>query len=527
MSFSPSAKFTQGLLATAVALGGIFYLFNSNKSAKTVVSPPVALPSPKPQQSTPPQLLSEYNLQLYEDPNTPTGEAIAGFKLSAGILIQVPEAPGALEYEWQLSSNQKGRGFSQSIKTATAQLDLKNRDQSLDLPGFFFLKYRYLTASRQWTEWSNTTSLRVILAPPLISTSIANRKVSVEWTALKRAAAYEVLLIQAAEDGKSPSKSDSRVVREPIFEFTNLPVGAYGVRVRTLDETGWPTSPWSVVAAFDLQPLNLKLSRFKKGQRRPAATDGGLGSATSVMAMDEKKNREFQLWVGLGSNFLRFEQSDRSSSEGGEFAAVTSPTAMIEAILRWNRDWEFRGNFHQMPGKIRTAASQTIDRDSFNWSYLGLEAERTLSENFYGLRTSLMGGLQRHQTLFLISGAAFDVNLVDTNLNFGTLGLRAKWAPSSNWTLEASMRYNQPLSSESADGGSFTIGSSSSFDGLLGMSRRFSDQWRIGMYWFGQSLDMKYNYTSSDGSQVREGDQRYFNSNLQLRLGYDFSENVN
>lgn len=58
------------------------------------------------------------------------------------------------------------------------------------------------------------------------------------------------------------------------------------------------------------------------------------------------------------------------------------------------------------------------------------------------------------------------------------------------------------------------------FDGSLGVSRKFTERLRAGLYWFGQYQDYQYEFTR-DGNFV-QGDQTLLNSNIQIRLGWEF-----
>ncbi|ASD63286.1 hypothetical protein [Bdellovibrio bacteriovorus] len=231
--------------------------------------------------------------------------------------------------------------------------------------------------------------------------------------------------------------------------------------------------------------------------------------------------RKLTLSAGIGSNYLKFDQTNSNAQESGQFSAVTSPTFMAEARLQWNDNWIYSFSYNQMPGKIQTPTSVTIDKDDYTWSYFGAEAMRKITEGPAGTQFYLLGGLQRHQMPFLVGGSATDVALIQNQIVTASLGVRMEWQLQNKWFVESFLHYQTPLSATSSSG-NFQIASATSFDGLVGLSRPLSDQWRFGVYWFGQSHSFSYDYSSADHSTERQGTQKLFNSDLQLRLSYQW-----
>ncbi|MBO9666463.1 MAG: hypothetical protein J7501_06575 [Bdellovibrio sp.] len=235
------------------------------------------------------------------------------------------------------------------------------------------------------------------------------------------------------------------------------------------------------------------------------------------------KAHRLDIWSGFGSNYLKFSQKDSSGIENGQFSSVTLPTLMVETRLVWSDNWSYVFAYNQMPGKIETKGNLRLDNDTFTWSYFSFEAERHVFDGPFGSRIFVLGGVQRHQMPFLVGGTTYDVDLIQTELSTASVGARIELKPVDKWLIEGFMRYQTPLTSEASNGGDFKITGGLSFDGLVGISRALTPRWSFGVFWFGQSHNLNYTYTSSDQSVQRDGTQVLFNSDLQVRLGYQWS----
>lgn len=246
-------------------------------------------------------------------------------------------------------------------------------------------------------------------------------------------------------------------------------------------------------------------------------------NTVSLEAAKPPKARRLDIWSGFGLNYLKFSQKDSSGSENAQFSSITSPTLMVETRFVWNDNWSYVFSYNQMPGKIRTSENVTLNNDTYTWSYFSLEAERHIFDGPMGSRFYALGGLQRHQMPFLVGGTTTDVDLIQTQLTTTSLGARLEWQPKDKWLLESFMRYQIPITSQANNGDEFKTTGGVSFDGLLGVSRVLSENWKLGVFWFGQSHIINYTYTSADKSTQRNGTQTLFNSDLQVRFGYQWN----
>ena len=112
------------------------------------------------------------------------------------------------------------------------------------------------------------------------------------------------------------------------------------------------------------------------------------------------------------------------------------------------------------------------------------------------------------------------VSLTQNQLQNLSLGLKYNYLTQTNLDYEIFMRYQTMLGSSSLSGDSFHATPLLMFDGSLGLSRHYESGLTMGLYWFGQQNNFRYDSVRNGIST--SGTQTMFNSTLQFRLGYDF-----
>nr|BFD59697.1 hypothetical protein CKG001_18040 [Bdellovibrio sp. CKG001]BFD63061.1 hypothetical protein BdHM001_17420 [Bdellovibrio sp. HM001] len=230
--------------------------------------------------------------------------------------------------------------------------------------------------------------------------------------------------------------------------------------------------------------------------------------------------RRVYLYLGTGANYLSMEQISSDNTESGKYATLKGPTAIIGAQIHFNEQHSLELQYNSWPGEVRAdPAMATLRENTFNWnSYL---AEYQYQFSSQGPRRySLLLGLQRHEIPFLSTAGDGVVDILQNDFMNGSLGFKVSHLGDSGWVYEAFLRYQHPLSAQSAQGYDFTTSPKMMFDGSLGVSRKFGEHLRVGAYWFGQYNSYDYTF-DRDGSPV-SGTQSLLNSNIQVRFGWEF-----
>lgn len=307
----------------------------------------------------------------------------------------------------------------------------------------------------------------------------------------------------------------------------------FSFRVRALGQKGIPISGWSAEHRFRtprpepeiIQSENILGEKEESVERKPAQDD----ATKMVRVKRERKADEASLWEkiggwlwgGTGYNFVNVRQTIANTADV-EYKNSKGPSAYLEA------GWMGRGKFgavvsyKRTPGEV-TIANYPVNKRDFVWttsSAEGLWATPWRMKIFdIPVLWTLRAGVQAHYFPFLYVDTGNQLIQGTNNMVTGTIGFLTE-TMTKKLRYYWSMRYQQPLTSGSEGGNSFTVTPVIAFDGSLGASYNFNPRWKAGAFWYGQLHSYQFNYVSA--TQSNAGVQNLFYSNMELRLGVDF-----
>lgn len=405
--------------------------------------------------------------------------------------------------------------------------------------GKWYVRVRPQGPFTQDTPWTEPGLMRVIYSAPVV-TGLAKAAdspgVNVVWDSHPDNATFEVM---AADNDKFEPAGSKRVKGRAL----QIPTGRNGqlfVKVRAVAANGWPISRWSDPAMYRPEPVippPLKPVLAKKEdeplKRRKIvdwASGYGLPSLGAALAEHFAKStgaffrKAARLWVGAGFNYFRMGQSGSEVFQDATFANFGGPTVMMEFSMVVKKIWNLIFDFHDQPGRIQND-TYGLNVANSRWQTLSFDVTRPVGVTEFmktPLQVGWRVGLQRHQFPFVHALTNRTVALATNNFTALGVGVEVDAQLSQNWAMENFLRYQIPVASGTSDG-TVRYNSQLSFDGSLGLVRKVTGPLRMGFYWFGQMHNLKYNYTDSAGT-ASSGGQTFFNSNLQMRLGWEFQQ---
>lgn len=372
------------------------------------------------------------------------------------------------------------------------------------------------------SPWSDVSQLRVIFAPPVmtaISKAEGDAAINVSWDSHPRVERFEIV------------SADNPAFTSPIQKLTDkryeeMPLernGKFYARVRGLDKNGWPVTSWSDPAVYlPGGEQSLPLGPQKLAERQPEDGPANSDQQTLTAKVEDPIWKTFRrvvrVWSGFGLNYFRLGQSANSDLQEATFSNFTGPTLMGEVMVGLKNMYNFVLGYHDQPGRIENSAFG-LTLDNSRWQTITFDVGAPWAEVDFGdrpVKIGWRGGLMRHRFPFIFYDGA--VRQVFNDLNSISAGVEAEMPLDRRWSFESFLRYQYPLSATSS-AGTIAYTSNLSFDGSVGLVRKLSKSWMMGLYWFGQSQNMKYRYqsTGTDAS----GTQNFFNSNVQVRVGYE------
>ncbi len=349
------------------------------------------------------------------------------------------------------------------------------------------------------------------------------------WSPILFAESYEAE-VRGAGGFKERFKV-SRTAFEPV-----LPADSeLAYRVRALGPRGVAISGWSSQHKFrTAKPVpemilaeNIPVKEEKKEeelvQRKPAQD-----KAASVRVRKEKKDDPTLwekiggwLWGGTGYNFVNVRQTIANTADV-EYKNSKGPSAFVEAGWMSRTKLGAVVSYKRTPGEV-TIANYPINKRPFVWTTTSAEGLWSMPWRMkvfdVPILWTLRAGMQSHHFPFLYVESGNQLIQGTNNMLTGSVGFLSE-TMTKKLKYYWGMRYQQPLSSGSEGGNSFTVTPVIAFDGSVGASYNFTGRWKAGAFWYGQLHSYQFNYITA--TQSNAGVQNLFYSNMELRLGVDF-----
>lgn len=381
---------------------------------------------------------------------------------------------------------------------------------------------------------SSSSSFSVYpLSPPILKEAVINEKqMSFEWEDLSLSSAY-ALQISKTSDFETLEKAIS--VEELSLTMSTLPVGRYYWRVLSLHRERLDLI--SNVSGFTIRPREIILPLAKA---EPVLAPPPPNKKTSVkkdkplvhnrIIRDVKRqlawspplnqgfSSSFKVWGGLGMNYLSFYQSGSGDLDSGTFSKMSLPTYAFGLYGHVADGSALDFQYQQWPGGINKG-SANINTTNYTIKQMSAEYEgRVFAKEDSSAWLTL--GYQIEQLPFLTVDSLNNTGLYENELQGVTLGGRYFYKSKSKLEYETSLRYYLITGSRNLNGQTFSAKAGNLVDGTLGISRRFDSGLRFGAYWLLQYQNFKYDFNMDGVSS--SGTQTFTDSNVQLRIGYDF-----
>ncbi|RYZ76110.1 MAG: hypothetical protein EOP05_06010 [Proteobacteria bacterium] len=223
----------------------------------------------------------------------------------------------------------------------------------------------------------------------------------------------------------------------------------------------------------------------------------------------------FWLWGGLGANYQFYQQTIPSIQGSGTFQNIQAPVVSIRGGFQGDT-WGLSTGFRQTPGQMESKGRTRVINGGYHWTTLEIEGLRRVSPSW-----NLRFGVQHHLMPFMVFQPATQILDVRTNtLTMATLGFDKSFPIANKVRGEWTLRYQQPISSGASDGERFDVKSKAAFDGSLGGIYNLNENTRLGLFWYGQYHQYRFNYGS--GMEEFSGTQKILYSNIEVRLGLEF-----
>lgn len=462
-------------------------------------------------------------------------EIPSGFVFTSSPEFKFSKVDGADEYEIEISEFDDFHLLEFKDKFKASKLEIDKNDfiswhWQKARAGLFYIRlsvYRKALEDQKSDQaMSSASEVQIVLPAPILKPIKINQNMNegaeivVRWKDHFSSRKSEIQI--ATEDSfanvltvKVSGESYMLKMAEPGMKF---------IRLRSLSSSDWPLSQFSNVETVEVKtivprepPKALVVEKKLDPEPEPEML---ILESEPIQPKEKHQETMFYVWGGAGFDYLKFTQSSSVTTETGEFSTMTGPSTSYGANVRVSEKSNIEFQYHDLPGKISKTGATAIDKDNFSWKTMSLDYQRKISSS-KDLNYTLLLGVQTHQTPFLSTDDTNGVvNLVDNEMTNASVGMKINYIWSPQYEYEFMLRYQSVLSSKSMGSYDFSAKSNLMFDGSVGLSRHFDNGFKMGVYWFGQYQDLKYDFTRSGATT--SGTQNFLNSNVEIRFGWEF-----
>lgn len=384
--------------------------------------------------------------------------------------------------------------------------------------GEFFVRLK--AVRNQEVTYSSVSKMRIIVTAPVFAELKLKGKPNKPPTlraALRAHPFTDTLEVQIA-DNENFSSASIKKMKEKAFSVVIKEPGVKYIRARSLNADGWPISRYSKLQKVTVAPLvpeEEAIAPLAKKKEEPKEQE----KEQTKRKTEKKFKNHFNVWAGLGMNYLRFNQSGNSDLGSGAFAKLSMPTFSVGGKVQFSETQAAEFQYHDWPGELVGPTSTNIDKTAYHLQSMSAEYQHQIVKND-DRRISLLLGYRIEQTPFLAVNSTGNNVLYANELQGGLIGAKINFFDSEKLEYEISMRYYLLTSSKNLNSGTFKTQRGPMLDGAFGLSKSYDNGFRFGLYWLLEYQNFNYTFTK-DGSEST-GTQNFLNSNIQFRIGYDF-----
>ncbi|MBX3022999.1 MAG: fibronectin type III domain-containing protein [Bdellovibrionales bacterium] len=412
-------------------------------------------------------------------------------------------------------SNYMRKGYD--LVLSRRHSDEEKVQRTPDLPAEWILPGRldflyHMAAQGESQTRPSIHRLRIAMEAP--KALRADDKGQLNWSPILFATKYEGQL----QDSRG--RMSSFFTAGSMHKAALAPGVTYSYKVRALGRAGQPISGWSESYRFKTEPAPVPvpvLAQKQEPQREPAQ-DMASNRATLKVERSWWDKVGAWLWAGTGFNFVLVRQTIASTADV-EYKNTKAPSLFIEAGYL-NDHYGGVVSYKRTPGDVRVD-NYPVDKRDFVWSTYSGEMLAMLPWRGevlnYPLKWGVRAGLQMHRFPFLFVAGRSLIQAAN-NMTTASLGFFAETVGRIKYHW--SMRYQQPIKSDTEGGNQFHVTPVTAFDGSIGASYLLTRNLKTGLFWYGQMHDYKFSYSSATEKNI--GKQWLFYSNAEMRLGYDF-----
>lgn len=258
------------------------------------------------------------------------------------------------------------------------------------------------------------------------------------------------------------------------------------------------------------------------GEALPQSTDPtGKGEISSN---EDAPNRKLvdDIWFNGGASvdFTSYSQNVPSMSDV-TFGKISAPSWHTNGGFLLSESLGLDLRYRDVPGEALSSSSITVSNGEFHWKKMSAEVLIGLSDFERQSGWILRAGLERHEMPFFVPLSANSIDLRNSNINQGTLGLEYRKITKGGLRLEYKARYLHPFSATGDVGADFSVTPKVAIDAGISASKQIGELIQLGIGIETHYQKHSFEYRLTNGSSF-SGSQEFLHTNFSAILGISF-----
>lgn len=253
------------------------------------------------------------------------------------------------------------------------------------------------------------------------------------------------------------------------------------------------------------------------------APEGVVASADGSLEKMKNDEQSKTVWLSLGAgvSFSSLAQDVPGSSElnVGKFSA---PFLFLEIGAWLTKVFGFEFSYQSLPGKVLSSASLEVSNEEYIWKTMSAELNYRMNYLSSDSEWIFKLGLQQQEIPFLHPQSASEISLFENSMTTASIGLQYRRRLGLQTYFEGLIRYQHPVHTTSVTNSTIEVKSPLILDGEVGATYYLNQNLSVGGYWSVQYLSYRYQFSESSSDPAQNGKQTLMQSNLNLRLRWEF-----
>ncbi|MEK6555874.1 MAG: hypothetical protein AABZ31_11570 [Bdellovibrionota bacterium] len=230
-----------------------------------------------------------------------------------------------------------------------------------------------------------------------------------------------------------------------------------------------------------------------------------------TLLMPPKTRHSQTISLASGAGYTRISQNV-SSDQKMQSSGVVSPAYRVQATWSLSKKWSLEASYQNTPGELNSSIATFANEREVTWDSFRMNILK-----FINSRTALTVGAEQQSSPFIYQEADDSLHVSQSKISNAILGLRHQRVFKKT-ALAFSFNLLSPFHSENPKG-DLSLQSELAYEASVEFKYHWAANFNLGFGW--RALQQENHFKFRSSSSNFNGEQKYFNSVIDLGLGWE------